>query len=348
MRADVQGLMGGELGSWLNQQSGMRETAKKTAHDRWFYGALILLPLALYMWLMGDFDTGDFILFSMAAVGAGWWGYLPIAEAKKEIKVGINSAIASNLGIAYEHDVEPGGEFEAAKDYGLLPSYDRSRFEDRWYGELEGHGFNLYETHLEERRGSGKSRRWVTVFRGAIINMQFGREFRSTTLLQRAGKHKKWFGLGGRKDNVSFGGHRLDLVDQVHPAFENVFDVYSDDRIESRVLVHPSYIEHLLSLENAFKGDAVRALFLRGEVIIAVESGDLFESGSLDSTGDEARTEEAAEQFAALARLALALNQNQRGRAVGPTGPEDARDLGAESVLAPKRAAGSGFGRKGL
>ncbi|MEL6529037.1 MAG: DUF3137 domain-containing protein [Pseudomonadota bacterium] len=348
MRADVQGLMGGELGTWLDQQSGMRENAKKKSQDRWFFSALVLIPLALFVWLMGDFDTGDFILFSMAAVFAGWWGYQPIAEAMKEIKVGINTAIAENLGVAYEHDVDPGTEFDAARNYGLVPGFERSTFEDNWYGELEGHGFSLYEAHLEERRGSGRNRRWVTVFRGAIINMQFGREFRSTTLLQRAGKHKKWFGLGGRKDTVSFGGHELRLVDQVHPDFEDVFDVYSDDQIESRMLVHPSYIEHLVALERVFKGDAVRALFLRGEVIIAVESGDLFESGSLDSSGDEARTEEAAEQFAALARLALAMNQSGRGRVVGQSGPTDARDVGGESVLAPKRAAGGGFGRKGL
>jgi len=346
MQADVQGLMGGELGSWLDQQSGMREQAKEKANNRWFYGALVLLPLGVFWWLMGWGGELKFWLLGIAGIGVGIWGYQPIADAKKAIKVGINSAIANSLGIAYEHDVEPGNEFEAAKNYGLVPSYDRSGFEDRWYGELEGHGFSLYETHLEERRGSGKSRRWVTVFRGALINMQFGREFRSTTLLQRAGKHKKWFGLGGRKDVVKFGGHQLSLVDQVHPDFEDVFDVYSDDQVESRVLVHPSYIEHLVALERAFEGDAVRALFVRGEVIIAVESGNLFESGSMDASGDHERAEEAAKQFAALAKLALAINQSARGRVIGQTGPDDARDLGAESTLAPKRAPG-GFGRNG-
>ncbi|MEM8725844.1 MAG: DUF3137 domain-containing protein [Pseudomonadota bacterium] len=348
MRADVQGLMGGELGSWLDQQSGMRVAAKEKAHNRWFYGALVLLPLAVFWWLTDSLGELKFWMLAIGGIGIGVWGYQPIAEAKKAIKIGINSAIANNLGIYYQHDVEPGGEFEAARNYGLVPSYDRSGFEDNWYGELEGHGFSLYESHLEERRGSGKNRRWVTVFRGAIINMQFGREFRSTTLLQRAGKHKKWFGLGGRKDIVNFNGHQLKLVDQVHPEFESAFDIYSDDQVESRVLVHPSYVEHLVALERAFKGEAVRALFLRGEVIIAVESGDLFESGHIDASGDQERAEEAAEQFAALAKLALAFNQSERGRVVGQTGPYDARDLGAESVLAPKRAAGGGFGRKGL
>ncbi|MDP5104259.1 MAG: DUF3137 domain-containing protein, partial [Erythrobacter sp.] len=210
-----------------------------------------------------------------------------------------------------------------AQTYGLVPSFDRSNFEDRWYGTLEGHGFNLYEAHLEEQRGSGKNRRWVTVFRGVIIQMGFGRTFRSTTLLQRAGAHRKWLGLGGTKDSVSFKGHRLERVDQVHPAFAEVFGLFSDDRVEARVLVHPGYVEHLLQLETAFGAKELRALFRRGEVIIAVEGSDMFETGSMDASSDRARAEEAAQQFAALAGLALAINQNERGRVI-ESGPKEA------------------------
>ncbi|TRD10121.1 DUF3137 domain-containing protein [Erythrobacter insulae] len=315
MRADVQGLMHGELGDWLGQQSAMRTEAKAEATSRWTWGAAGLLPVLAFLWF-GPFFSGTFtfILTALAIGGVYAWGYMPIAEAKKAIKVGINSAIANSLGVQYAHDVEPGGEFEACRTYGLVPNYDRSDFEDRWFGRLEGHSFELYEAHLEERRGSNKNRRWVTVFRGAIIAMEFGRSFHSTTLLQRAGKHQKWLGLGGRKDNVKFKGHQLAYVDQVHPDFEDIFELWSDDQVEARVLVHPSYIEHLIALEKAFHGEAVRALFTRGSVVIAVESQDLFESGSLDAEGDEARVAEAAAQFEALAGLALAINQNERGR----------------------------------
>lgn len=317
MRADIQGLMSGDLGNWLSQQKTMREEAQSKANNRWFYGALIALPVMAFLWFgpgLGGF--GMFIAFA-AVAGIGVWGYMPIAEAKKAIKVGINSAIAREFGISYEHDFYPGSEYEAARRYGLIPGCDRDSFEDRWYGTLEGHGFDLYEAHLEERRGSGKNRRWVTVFRGAIMHMEFGRNFHSTTLLQRKGKHKKWLGLGGRKDHVSFGGHRLDYVDQVHPDFEDVFEVWSDDQVEARVLIHPSYVEHLLALEKAFDGDAVRALFKGGEVVLAVESGNLFESGSMNAADDHARVAEAAEQFGAMAGLALAINQNERGRTLG-------------------------------
>lgn len=319
MRSNIDTLMQGQLGEWLAGQADMRTAAKQKAASRWVWSAVILLPAFAFLWFVpGVPEQFKAMLIVGGVMAAGFWGYQPIIAAQKAIKIGINSAIAANFGVAYQHEVEPGAEFEAAQTYGLVPDFDRSTFEDRWHGALEGHAFNLYEAHLEERRGSGKNRRWVTVFRGVIIQMGFGRAFHSTTLLQRADAHRKWLGLGGTKDSVTFNGHRLDRVDQVHPAFGEVFALFSDDQVEARVLVHPSYVEHLLQLESAFGAKELRALFSRGEVVIAVEGRNLFESGAMDAGTDRARAEEAAEQFAALAGLALAINQNERGRVSQP------------------------------
>ena len=322
MRTNIDTLMQGQLGEWLASQAEMRASAKAKASARWVWGAVILLPVLAFLWFAPVLSGGFKAMLSFGGIMlVSIWGYQPIVEAKKAIKIGINSAIAESFGVSYDHEVEPGAEFEAAKTYGLVPDFDRSGFEDRWHGILEGHSFDLYEAHLEERRGSGKNRRWVTVFRGVIIQMGFGRPFRSTTLLQRAGKHRKWLGLGGASDHVSFDGHRLDKVDQVHPAFGEVFALFSDDQVEARVLVHPGYVEHLLRLESAFGAKELRALFRAGEVIIAVEGRNLFESGAIDASGDHARAEEAARQFSALAGLALAINQNERGRVIEPGTP---------------------------
>ncbi len=324
MRNTIDTLMQGHLGEWLAGQADMRAAAKEQTSSRWAWSAAAGLPALALLWFGPDLPTMLKAIVTLGALMfAGIWGYQPIAEAKKTIKIGINSAIARSFGVVYDHDVEPGAEFEAAKTYGLVPDFDRSSFEDRWHGALEGHEFELYEAHLEERRGSGKNRRWVTVFRGVIIRMGFGRAFRSTTLLQRAGAHRKWLGLGGVSDHVSFKGHRLDRVDQVHPAFGEVFALFSDDQVEARVLVHPGYVEHLLRLESAFGAKELRALFTCGDVIIAVEGRNMFESGAIDADTDRARAEEAARQFGALAGLALAINQNERGRV---------RDPGASSV----------------
>ena len=342
MQADVHALMEGELGQWLRQQDSMRDKAREDAESRWFYGGIALLPILLFLWIGGTpFDGMRLVITIGGIVALGVWGYQPIADAKKAIKVGINSAIARSIGVEYEHDVTPGPEFGACKAYGLVPKFDREEFEDRWFGEVEGHGFDLYEAHLEEQQGSNKNRRWVTVFRGAIITMEFGRPFNSTTLLQRAGKNKKWFGLGGRKDCIRVQGKELGYVDQVHPEFDDVFEVWSDDQMEARVIVHPSYIEQLIAVERAFEGKAVRALFSGGSMVIAVESGNLFETGSLDAIGDRERVEEAAKQFGSLAGLALAINQNERGRVL----QHQAVPIGAGDRRRVRRQART-FGRK--
>lgn len=317
MQVDVDQLMDGELGRWLTDQSGMRRAARQQAQSRWMWSGGLLACVLAYAWFVSGWSWPFSVFLTIAlSIGAGAWGYMPIANASNAIKVGINTAIARSFGLSYAAELEPGAEFKLARTYGLLPHYNRRHTEDRWFGALEGHDFSLYEAHLEVRRGSGKNKRWETVFRGALLEVEFGRSFGSTTLLQRAGTHRKWFGLGGSRDHVSFKGHRLDLVDQVHPAFEDAFGVYSDDQVEARVLVHPSYIEHLIALERAFKGDQLRALFHRGRVIIAVESERLFESGSVDESGDRERVREAAEQFTALAKLAIAINQTERGRSL--------------------------------
>lgn len=325
--SDIDGLMQGGLADWLAGQTDMREGARQKATNRWVWGAALLMPALAFLWFSPLFDKEFAGIMTAVGIGsAGWWGYLPIQEAKHAIKTGINTAIAASYGLSYNPVVTPGAEFDAARTYGLVPAFDQSQFEDLWFGALEGHDFNLYECHLQERRGSGKNRRYVTVFRGPLIRMTFGRPFRSTTLLERAGKHRKWLGLGGTSEHVDFDGHRLERVDQVHPAFGETFALYSDDRVEARVLVHPSYVEHLLRLEGAFEAREMRALFTRGEVIIALETGNLFESGGMDASQDREKADRAARQFGALAGLALAINQNERGRVI-ESGPKSAADL---------------------
>lgn len=323
MSSDIDRLMASGLEDWLAEQSVMRERAREKAQWRAVWSAVVLMPLFAFVWSSPPVPTEVAGIVTFLGLFAALWLVMsPIAAASEAIKVGINSAIAAGYGLSFAATAEPGEEFKAARTYGLLPGFDRSRFEDLWHGTLEGHDFALYEACLEEERGSGKNRSYVTVFRGPVIRMGFGRPFRSTTLLQRAGKHRKWLGLGGASDEVTFKGHRLGRVDQVHPAFAEVFALYSDDQVEARVLVHPAYVEHLLALENAFDAKELRALFRAGEVILVCETGALFESGGMNAASDRERAARAARQFGALAGLALAINQNERGRALDGSLPE--------------------------
>lgn len=305
-------LMAGPLGQWLESQSAVREAAKEQASDRVFKAGIVALPLLALFWILVPVDFGFKLFVSLFAGAALWfWTQGPIREAVRTVKIGINEAIADALELKYVHDLEPGRGFENAKIFKMLPSHDRGSFEDGWSGHYDGHYFVLHEAHLEERRGSGKNRRWVTVFRGAILTMGLARNAYGTTLVQRAGKHNRFF--GGVKDEVKLGGKVLGHVDMVHPELEDVFDIFSTDQVEARYLVHPTYVERLISIEQAFDGDDICCLFSEGELTVVINGGNMFESGSIDAADDRYRLEKTIDQFARLADLAKSLNEPGRG-----------------------------------
>lgn len=312
-RPNVDELLAGPLGAWLDEQALVRREAHALAVKRWWKAAMIGGPILLFVWILVPGWTQFNMFLTMAAGAGGYaWGQLPRSKAIKTVKVGINDAVARALDLNYSAEVEPGEVFALARRYELVPDYDKSRFEDLWHGDVGGRSFGLHEAHLKERRGSGKNRRYVTVFRGAVMNIDFTRDFHGTTLVERAGRHKSLFGFGGTKDSVSFDGHRLEYVDLVHPDFDDAFCVYSDDQVEARYLVHPVYVERLLEVQKAFSGKDIRALFTGGELVIVVETGNMFESGAIDSAQDRSRIERTVEQFSSLADLAQSLNEPER------------------------------------
>jgi hypothetical protein len=244
----------------------------------------------------------------------GGAGQLWVAAARtpvvNAIKQEMNQRIAAAMGCSFSHLAAPGPEFGLACTFEMLPSYDREAFEDQWQGEVAGQPFDLYEAHLEEWRGSGKHRRLETVFRGVIMTVGFARDFHGSTLIEREGNHMTLFGL---RDSITIEGAKLERVKMVDPRFEDDFTVWSTDQVEARYLVHPAYVERLIAIEQGFSGQKVRALFHGGKLVIALEARDQFESGSLDAENDRVRMAKTIEQIAALANLAIALNERPRG-----------------------------------
>ena len=309
-RPNVDALMAGDLGRFLGQQVQVREAAKATRNSRYVWSVVILLPLISFLWFtpIGDFR---FFISAFMVMGAVGWAQMPVMAAKKETKSGINTAIAAALGLDYRHDCDPGLGFERAKLHKMFPGHTRSGFEDLWSGEMAGHAFTLREAHLEERRGSGKNRRWVTVFRGPVITIAGAKNFYGTHLLERSGKHRKFL-FFGEKDELKVGGQVLQRADMVHPDFEDAFTLFTTDQTEARYIVHPTYIEQLIAIEQAFGGQDIRTLFKDGELTIVLKTENMFESGSLDHSRDREMVELCTSQFMAMADLCAALNEQGR------------------------------------
>lgn len=309
-RPDADALMAGPLGQWLSEQNTDRAAAKAKARTIQIWAVIAAAGVALVVTLLGSIEAALKFGFFVGAAGFG------IAEWSKRgvinrLKGGINGAIAQALGLEFSAEMSPGLAFQWAEAFKLLPGYDNSHFEDMWSGEIAGRPFVLHEARLTEERGTGKSRRTVTVFEGSLMQVGFARQFLGTTLVERQGRRKR-FGLFGEKEELDLGGVRLSRCDMADPRFEDAFTVWSNDQVEARYLVHPEYMERLVAIEQAFSGDNIRALFREGELLIVMESGNMFESGSLDAEDDRHLLERTIAQFGALADLAARLNERAR------------------------------------
>ena len=229
-----------------------------------------------------DDDVGALIMLPiLVMIMAGAFGYNGLRKLSREIKQTLLDAIAGAYGLRYAEKPSSPARFSEFRGHGLLPHYDRTSFEDHFEGEIHGSDFELYEAHLETRHRTKNGTRWVTRFRGVLIRIDFPRNVEGVTVIVR---DKGWFNaLEGLTRGM--GDKKLKRIGLVDPKFEDIFQVYGDDQVMARYMLTPSFMERLLELETALSGKQVRAAFDQhlggGELLIAAETGDRFEPGSM-------------------------------------------------------------------
>jgi hypothetical protein len=305
---DVETLMAGGLQAWLDSLRDERAAAKRKMIGIGCIG----WSISLVIFLAGQAMDGGripLILACFLAVGTLGWIDKIYKQLLDRLKQGMNGALARALGIEYSVAAVRGAEFDVALEFGTLPDYDNESLQDYWRGKIGDTDFTLYEATLTEQRGSGKNRHTVEVFDGIIMRFAFAREFSGTTVVRR--NRAVSFTLFG--DAITGNGQKLERIKMVHPDFEDAFDVYGSDAVESHYLIHPQYCERLIALEREFAGEKLTALFHRGDVIITINADDMFESASLDPSEDRAGLTRTIAQFAEVARLITILNERPRG-----------------------------------
>ena len=268
--------------------------ARKAVQTRWIGGAIILGGALIGFALV----KAPVVAIVIAVIGAGVivWGNLDILKLEGEAKWLIVEPIARKLALTFEPKPGTCEAIYRHRDVGVVPGWDRSRYEDLVTGRRGTVDFELFEAHLEEKRTTTDSKgrtqtSWVTVFRGQCLRFDFHKTFYGRTLITRDAGFFNRFGGGG-------GLQRASLED---PVFEKIFEVYTSDQVESRYLLTPDFMQKLVDLEGVFRGGKLKAAFDGGEMFVTVQGGNLFEPGSMFKPLDSAdRVRELLADFAAV------------------------------------------------
>ncbi|AXE64089.1 hypothetical protein BBF93_07535 [Hyphomonas sp. CACIAM 19H1] len=269
------------------------KVTKRAILMRWITGGVIAAGLAIaflsqMLWIAIVAGFIGIILFAGGEHG--------VSQLAKEAKGLIVVPIAEQFGLNFTSEPGPVESIYRHKEVGVVPGWDRSKYEDYITGVRREVNFELFEAHLEEKRtttdSKGRTRTtWVTVFKGQCLRLDFHKTFYGRTLVTRDAGFFNRFG-GGK------GMQRAGLED---PTFEKIFEVYTTDQVESRYLLTPDVMQKLVDLEQVFKGGKLKACFDGGEVLITVQGGNLFEPGSMFKPLDSAdRVRELLEDFNAI------------------------------------------------
>lgn len=269
-------------------------------------GALGVCALAVL--LFGPFGEINLQVAIVIGLGAAALGTLLVNRTRDDIAHGLLERLSDRLGFAYRSRFARPDYCETFRSLKLLPDFNRESWDDEVRGARSGAGFVMCETHLQYRT-SGKNNHTRTVFRGQLLILDYPKRFLGKTVVRRdAGVLNALLKPGGEFQRVGLAS----------PEFEKAFEAWSTDQVEARELLDPLVLERFQELERLFKGKKLRAAFIDSKLLIAIETGDRLNMGSMFRPLEEpSRVERILSEFGVVFDLIDAIVKPVEGRING-------------------------------
>lgn len=274
----------GEIAPWLAEREACRGRAVERFLAACGVGVIAAAALLLLRPLGGASNHGALLVLAGCAV----LGFFVLERARTEISHGLLERIATQFGFTYSGDPGRPALYDQYRGLKLLPGHNREKFEDQVSGKYAGAGFSLCEAHLEVQ-SSGKRSRRRTVFHGQLLAIDYPKRFRGSTVVQRD---------MGAFNALSRPSREFQRVGLSSPVFERVFEAWSTDQVEAHNLLDPVVLERFQELERLFDGKKLRAAFIDGKLLIAMETGDRLTIGTMfKPIGGTQRVERILKEF---------------------------------------------------
>ena len=156
----------------------------------------------------------------------------------------------------------------------VVPEYTSADYDDIFEGSYSNVNIEIVES--EYIRGSGKNSK--TVFDGVIVKLDMNKSFSGHTII----KPNSFMHIPPSKEL-----HHTELEDS---EFNRRFDVFTNDEIDARYLITPSFMERLKGLKTAFSASSVSCAFFENLLIVALPTNkDLFSICSLIKPIDDSK-----------------------------------------------------------
>lgn len=250
-----------EIAPWLAEREACRRKAVNqfaAAIGVGAAGAALAFTLSPHL--------GFLILFGCSALGI-----YRLDRARTEITHGLLQRIVGRFGFTYTGDPGRPALYDQFRRLKLIPGHNREKFEDAVSGVYANAPFSFCEAHLEMQT-SGKKNSRRTVFHGQMFAIDYPKRFLGSTVVQRD---------VGVLNGLTKPTRDYSRVGLASPVFEKVFEAWSTDQVEARDLLDPIVLERFQELERLYGGKKIRAAFDGGKLLIAVETGDRLNIGTM-------------------------------------------------------------------
>ena len=225
-----------------------------------------LIIILVLVFLTKQIDIG-LILFICCIAGAVCFGLKKKFE--NEIKQKIMPYVCKCLGdLKWKYAQCPFEQLLCKS--GIIDRYNRVSYDDSFTGIYKDINYEICETSFYYKTGTGKNSSTRTVFKGVMIKLDMNKSFTGNTVI--------------RPDTLKHASPAANLKHTTleDVVFEKKFDVFTDDEVEARYLITPSFMERLNNMKTAFSADRVSCAFYDKYLLVGLHtSKDLFSICSL-------------------------------------------------------------------
>lgn len=300
----------GQLAPLMVQAEHRRRIALR---DAGAIGAVTFLAAVAGLRIGGD--AGMIVAMFAGMIGFGAAG-ARINRTRGEITNDLVGPLAEHLGFDYMRTRNRPDYCEPFRRFGLLRRFNRETWEDEIVGGHEGVAFSLVEAHLKYRT-NGRKKKTRTVFHGQLIVIEIPQRFAGTTIIKRDAKILNALASPGRE---------YQKVGLASSKFERIFEAWSTDQVEARMLLEPIMLERFEELDRLFDGAQFRAAFSNGKLYIALNVGDRLNMGTMFKPIDgHDRMRQLLQEFDLVFDLIDVATRRAPSRLDGPLSVDDVR-----------------------